>query len=270
MIGWCHFTTFVGDSSKFLNQWYLLCLVIDSYISSIWPEREAKWCSTWRSQLVTITLTLIALVVFLNISLTMTLFYVPTLNGTRPVCTRLHNFMPTLQHLDQIDVMLNVLVPLLLIIMLGIRILSREIRNIGSVANPSQSNYVVYVLVHISLWIPLQIVRVYNAFSNMAAGVAGVMHLSVRPFLWEQIVTYVTYTNIALNMVMLLCFHQAFRTYMKEKLTYLCCCRSWCCRLRTMHGTILSLNHNNDSDSHYSATVTVQTAFIETTIEDDV
>jgi hypothetical protein len=260
VIGWCHLTTFTARTSMFLVQWYLLCLTIDSYITCCIPDREHSWCSTWRAVLVTIVIGLLGLVVFLNISLTVSVFYV----STRPICTTLPRFTSVIMHLDRVDVMLNVFVPLATILLMGLRMVVREIRNIGTLSPIQQNSYVMFVLVHGFLWMPLQFSRVYNAIYNMAV---GEVRMSLRAYLWEQIFMYAGYTNMALSIVLLIAFQSGFRRHLHKQLTYIFCCMFIRCRIRQSNHNGIVLNHHQDSE--YSTSITVQTAFIENSTPSD-
>ena len=222
--GWCHLVTFLSDGSKFLSTWYLVSLLVTCFLTNCFPDREC--CGPLRHLLVTITLAITALVVYLNISLSATLFYY----GSRPIC----RFYPVpgsaMYYLDHVDAFVNILVPLIINCLFGVFLIlikmccierSRDIHNqlIGHR----------YIIFHTILWIPYQVVQLTNTFSIMQSGRT---QRSLIEFLLEELLKYVFYLAITINLFVLIISNSVFRKHLKEGLLVVfrkawycfCCC----------------------------------------------
>ena len=191
MIGWCHLATFMYKASQFLCQWYLVCLIIDCYVISRPTAANNRssdsgahqWSSTCQARLITVTIAVLAIVVFLNISLTAKVLYV----GLHPVCTTLSSFMPVLFYLGHIDVGLNVLVPCVLVVLCAIRLLLGEqgsgvgcnSQNSRGVQQDRQNSYLIYCILHSLIWLPLQLIRIVNTVTVLVSRAA---HVTLRAF----------------------------------------------------------------------------------------
>ena len=237
VIGWCHLITFIRKASQFLSQWYNICLLTDcTALHCLSPHYRVLVCSTWKSRVITVCAALLALVVFLNISLTADLFYV----GARPICTTHQDFITVLFHLERADVGINVLIPVLLVVLCVVRLVVRKFcegksqqqeeeeeeeeemqqqqqqqqQRSGQERISTKDSFLLYCILHLTLWLPLQVLRLINAVTLLVTGAA---QLTLRAFLWEQLAMFINYTNMAFNLLFLIVGHAGVRRCIAEK-----------------------------------------------------
>ena len=113
--GWCNFVSFADRLSKFLVLWFVVAFATDRYIWFCHPKTNHAMCTPFRAKIVVICLSLLGLVVFMNISLTVGV--VKQVNKS-PSCEVLIIFRRHLDVLDFIDVVVNVLLPYIVLAVL--------------------------------------------------------------------------------------------------------------------------------------------------------
>ena len=265
VIGWCHLVIFQQKGSEFLCQWYLVCIIVDCYISNCAsPARSTRnnssssrtnssssdWSPVWRARLVTVALAVLALVVFLNISLTTQTVYI----GMRPVCMADEMFLSMQFYLNRLDIAINVLIPAVLVIGFGIRlIINQTCEAQSSVSdNTEHSGYLLYGIIHSVLWLPLQVVRIANTIILIASGQE---QLSLRAYLWEQVIVYIIYTNMALSVIQLMLLHSPLRHYVAQRLHVIWSALCPGC----MEGDKYNGRHvvGNNNGTHHSAAIEI-------------
>ena len=105
----CHATTFASKACAFLSVWYTVSYAIDVLIATRFPNAERQMCTVFKAKLVCLVLGILAIVVFLNISLLVTVINLPS----RQVCIPLKRFEEIQRKLDQLDVFVNFFLPCL-------------------------------------------------------------------------------------------------------------------------------------------------------------
>ena len=229
--GWCHLMTFVRDGSEFLSTWYLVCVLVNCLIANCIPDRSDDWCSRCRHLTVTVALAILALVVFLNISLSATLFYVA---GDRPICTTLSEPGTAIYILDHADAFINVLTPLIGNCLFGVLLVLVKQCCIERSPRDSQQHAIShrYVLLHTALWIPYQVAQLYNVFSILSSR-GEQSHSSLQGFLVEQTFRYLHGFNMASNFFTLILPNALFRKKLREGVVgaahRITCCSCCCC-----------------------------------------
>ena len=103
----CHFTQFLGSTSAFLSVWYAVALCADGYIMLGFRTQAERLCQPPRAKFVAFAIAVVAVAVFLNISLTYGVINV----GTAYICTAMSQFIEPLQTLSYIDIIVNVIIP---------------------------------------------------------------------------------------------------------------------------------------------------------------
>lgn len=105
--GWCQFTTFAEKAADFLSLWYPVCLSLDCYLHTVRPELHSELCSTLKARLLVIALAILSTMVFLNVSLTVGVYYPPSPMPLVPFCYTLPMFQQTMTRMSHADVVIN-------------------------------------------------------------------------------------------------------------------------------------------------------------------
>ena len=108
----CHVTTFLASASSFLSVWYTCAYSVNRFLVSYFPGWERELCTRMKTNAVIVMTSLLALVVFLNMSLTVGVVRL----GSRTLCTPLPRFMPALKVLNHVDIVLNNVIPYVILI----------------------------------------------------------------------------------------------------------------------------------------------------------
>ena len=107
MTTWCHFIIFLTQSSSFLSLWYHVCFLMHRFMALFSEYRERKLCTVIKVRTIIIGLALVAVTVFLNISL-----MVGVVNtGKTHVCLPLTRFIHFWNTLQKLDVCVNGILP---------------------------------------------------------------------------------------------------------------------------------------------------------------
>ena len=214
--GWCHLVTFLADGSKFLSTWYLVSLLATCFLSNCFPDREC--CSPWRNLLVTITLAITALVVYLNMSLNATLFYL----SNRPVCMYIQAPESAMLYLDHTDAFVNILVPLILnsVLVLCLCLIKWCCKDQSSRDSDAQLIDHKFAMIHTILWVPYQVAQLHN---NVSVISLGIPQTPLKGILLEEIFKFVSYFNISINIFVLLIANSLFRKQLKNNIGELFC-----------------------------------------------
>ena len=105
--GWCQFLTFVNNSTTFLSVWYTVCIAVERFLTLYILHDRNHFRSPVKVKITIIGLALVALPVYLNISLTNAVQTVHTMD----ICMPLPMFYEALGVLNKIDAFLNVMLP---------------------------------------------------------------------------------------------------------------------------------------------------------------
>ena len=114
--GWCQFLTFVNNSSTFLSVWYTVCIAVERFLSLHMSRNRHRFSSPIKVKITIIGLALVAVPVYLNISLTNAVQKVHTME----ICMPLPMFYDALGVLNKIDAFLNVMLPSSIILLFSI------------------------------------------------------------------------------------------------------------------------------------------------------
>jgi hypothetical protein len=238
--GWCQFTTFASHISLFLSVWYTVFLSIDGYARFSFTVL----CKTWIARSSIAGAAIVAIVVYLNISI----LYGTVSVGSQLICVQLQIFKDTHQKLACGDVIVNALIPTVLLIILialtmrqmccsgnsnrhrykhppalprsqidnnldqnGTRLAAlHKPQTINQFPPPSSTGFIVaFLIVHVSLCMPLDayhFVQIIGDFVSPAA--AGP---SLKGFLLERIFQYIRSAKCVLNVIVLFGAYPVFR-----------------------------------------------------------
>ena len=126
--GFCQLTTFIQKGSSFMCLWCTVGLSVDGLIRVRHPDLEVHMCTLWRARIYIISVCVISVVVHLNTSLTVALYYYPPPDGT-PICHDLHDLMRILNILGIVNVFVNSLLPYTIMLVAYLLICVRLAKN---------------------------------------------------------------------------------------------------------------------------------------------
>ena len=126
--GFCQLTTFIQKGSSFMCLWCTVGLSVDGLIRVRHPDLEVHMCTLWRARIYIISVCVISVVVHLNTSLTVALYYYPPPDGT-PICHDLHDLMRILNILGIVNAFVNSLLPYTIMLVAFLLICIRLAKN---------------------------------------------------------------------------------------------------------------------------------------------
>lgn len=235
----CHVTTFFLDSSSFLCTWYTVCYSVDRFLSTCLPGWEKQLCTTAKANIVIISIAILALVVFLNISLT----YMVVPIGTQLACLPSQKFKHALRTLKQIHMFMNIVIPYILIVIIWVtcsiwcfmdrRLVARRpmvTRNRvtldqNSLGEGQNTIYLVYVAIFLLSTSPMQIEQCRQTWKGITHPNTPDNFLSV---LLARLLNYPYYTRSCLTFVICLAAYRGFRSVLAK------CMRNLLKRLREL------------------------------------
>ena len=114
--GLCQVMSFVENSAIFLSNWFVVAFCVDRYISFCWPAEGARLCNKARATIVLSVLSVTAVVIYINISITDGVVFQNGQLHCRPLPFPMHN----LKLLLTIKGALNVLAPYACVTLLSV------------------------------------------------------------------------------------------------------------------------------------------------------
>ena len=211
----CQLTSLLLDASSFLITWFSVAFCVDRYICICWQPEASKMCTSVRARLVIICLSILTMCIYLNTSLTVGVVYT---EAGIPICTYLNLPFQNKQSFTTVDEVVNHILPLLTILILTSHIwycLRREARNIyTSTSDPSEVKVLTltYLLCFMMLNLPQEIWCLVSTLLH------DQISLSPTLYLMKTVLQYLSDTNTALSVVILLASYPVFRQYLKNYL----------------------------------------------------
>ena len=217
--GLCQVMSFLENSAIFLSNWYVVAFCVDRYIVFCLSTEGTRLCNKVRARIVITALCVIAVIVYINISITEG---VVVINGQFR-CRPLPFFMHNLQLLVVIKGVLNVILPYACIFLLSIltvvNIHVTHIRNIFSDDNsPSllKKTTLVYLLLFYILHAPFELYHLFNIFR-------GILHpyhiISGWEFLTQAFLMHLFNLSMAMHLPIYVSTYPLFRNYVKQACT---------------------------------------------------
>ena len=217
----CHATTLLSHASSFLSVWYTTCLAVDRLLYLLCGSNPQHIFSALRAKIAIVTLAIIAIAVFRNMSLIFGVVHY----GQISICTPQINFHHALHTLNKIDVFLNCLLPyacLITIFIIGTAMACRRHRNlrVGSRRSisrtPSGEEYergqrtgpICFIGYFLVMTLPSQSFRVFIALQEMSG---QLKMFDLEMVLIQNVLQYPLYTRSSLNIVILLLVYSGFR-----------------------------------------------------------
>ena len=100
---WCQFLSMINNSSTFLSMWFNICLALHQWIFLI----SGKKCTTMNAQILVLGVTSVAVVVFVNMTLTIDAQTI----GSSVMCLPFPHMLEAVQILYKLDLLINTLFP---------------------------------------------------------------------------------------------------------------------------------------------------------------
>ncbi len=230
---WCHFVIFLSQSSSFLSLWYITCFLLDRFIALNMQHWARSLCTTVKAKIAVIGLALVAIAVFLNISLTVGVIIIP---GPQIFCVPLRRFQHSWTILGRMDIFINCIFPYLLASLMtgfGLWAAKKEgilcSRNRRTVIGPHRTPQPIeiydsdlekgqtclffsYALMHLALSLPSQFLRIHQTF-GLWVNPAG--HMTKVGAMWQKLLSHLYHTRTAINIFLLLICYKGFRLAIK-------------------------------------------------------
>ena len=223
---------------SFLSLWMVVALAIDRLLIHCWPAHAKQLCSTFRARIVILALVVLAVVVFMNISLTRGV--VPIVPGVRR-CVPLRMFISALKILGVLDGVVNIVIPYISLMVIDVvlwkcsivklhqRIKHRATRNVTAtnetlqtitIKNKRMTGLVApYLIVFVFLRTPNEIFKLIYAFKSLQDDMKS---MSFMDQFWQYIFQYAYYTTFAIQPVILCLFHRIIRRYCASSFCSIC------------------------------------------------
>lgn len=236
--GWCQFTTLVRHVSDFLIMWYFVSFGADRYLAWCCPRYATTWCKVSRSRLVVISIAIIAVVVYVNISLMAGLMDVGT---SKPYCFFLPGFTSAYKKLDLGDVFINSLLPFCCSVTLfGLTAYARytkcmslpcpqdgppDVTEQATVEDPGPRapQIALWVTLHVAYFLfmcPEEALRLYDVTQGYSLSQPSQLEL----FLWRKIFLLVKQTKYTINIFLFLASYHDFRDSSWDFIVCVFCC----------------------------------------------
>ncbi len=235
----CQAITFISYSCVFLSMWINMALSVDRYIMVRYPASADTCCSTFRAKIICVALTVIAVAVYLNISLLMGVL--KTKRGDS-ICVPLPRFAHQVRTLSRIDVFVNILLPMATMSVLNTitshsvmqinrnrKVVIRTVRvrnktrlpDLTLQRRPRMEVRITKMILAISwcyiiLNLPSHLFRICIMLKSLYQPEAVI---SNELFVWQQCLLFVVFTRFALTFPVLCVASHTFRKHLQAALT---------------------------------------------------
>ena len=234
--GWCQLISFVNSVCTFLSLWLIVAFAIDRLIVHVLPKRSAKLCTPFRAKIVILSIVVIAVVVYVNISLTVGVVKYGGLSR----CMPLPQFMSHLRWLGLIDGMINLTLPYIVLMVILAIILRYACAISGDVDDPHTHSYVestpqdnllhsrparlsVMTVLLLATFLVMRLPSEVFRFLHSIRGVTNKFYpISQTEYYWQQFSQKIFETSFALKLFLLLAFHPMFRQTVSRRIRMVC------------------------------------------------
>ena len=252
-VGFCQTFTYLSSISAFLSVWLTTSMNVDRCIATT-KSSLRKLCTPLRSKLLVCGLTIIAVVVYLNISILTGV----VVTHIGPICAVLPLFGRRIQILGRVDILVNFLLPYVITALCCIfctrrlYILYKQDRHMIATtgrspvsrvrlqtyhcrdSTPTEPDADCYLELHMTravitscclyvlLTLPSHSLRSYVNISVMFSQKPYVT-MSETFVLWQQLCMYAYFTHFAVNSFVYISLVPAFRSEVCSAMTFHCC-----------------------------------------------
>ena len=260
----CQAITFISYSCVFLSMWINVALSVDRYIMVRYPLQADSCCSTFRAKIICVMFTVIAVAVYINISLLVGV--IETKNGDT-ICVPLPKFAHQVRTLSRVDVLVNIIIPMIAMCVLNSmtcvsvvqidrnrKVVIRTVRmknktkllDLTLQRRPRMEVRISKMILAIS-WcyilfnLPSHLFRICIMFKSFYQPEAVI---SSELFVWQQCLLFAIFTRFALTFPVLCVSSQAFRKYVQSAI--MSCRRKSPYRSRTHRKSVVLLQNGED------------------------
>lgn len=121
--GWCQIFIYISYVSSFLSVWLVVAFTVERFIACSYPLRRNSMCTTGRAKVVTVSLSVFAIVVYSYGAWTSGTIF----NGRHTECICLPRFQGLVMIFSNIDTFITLVVPVLAIIIMNVKIVYKLI-----------------------------------------------------------------------------------------------------------------------------------------------
>ena len=218
----CHATTFASKACSFLSTWYTVAYSVNALIAIKYPNAERQLCTVFRAKLVCLVLAIIAIVVFLNTSLLVTVIDLPT----RQLCLPLESFGHIHRRLNQLDVFINFALPCLATVCIcvacGVQCYKDGLCQRRGPHRPPQRSvhvecdieagvmtlYFAYIITNTLLLLPMNLRNAIFVISDMTS---SPLQMTLKKIFIKEITVCLYHTKFACNLIVPLAAWKGFR-----------------------------------------------------------
>ena len=224
--GWCQAITYASYACTFLPVWFCVAMAVDRTIFVICVDSRYKYCTTLRSKMVVAGMAVVAIVVYLNVSLLSGV--VKTFHSTN-ICIPLPRFSRQVVMLDRMDAFVNVLIPYVTLTLLC-AVLCRHViccyKEKPEIAfrpiRPGQrrptswdktellftKTLILILILYLAFNLPSSLLRLCVMFASMHSGSYAInKHL----ILWQQLFMHLFFTRFAFSFYLYIAVSETFR-----------------------------------------------------------
>ena len=234
----CQAITFISYSCVFLSMWINVALAVDRYIMVRYPSQADNCCSTFRAKMMCVMFCVIAVAVYINISLLVGVLKTKTGDT---ICVPLPKFAHQVRTLSRVDVLVNIIIPMTAMCILNSiiccsvvqidrnrKVVIRTVRvknktmlpDLNLQRRPRTEVRVTKMILAISwcyivLNVPSHLFRICIMFKSFFQPAAVI---SNELFVWQQCLLFAIFTRFALTFPVLCAASQAFRKHVQSAL----------------------------------------------------
>ena len=213
--GWCQFVSYGSHLTQFLATWVMAVLLIDRAIFVLKPERRKSTCSVLRARAAIIGLLIVAMVVYLNISLTEGVL----ITKNKFMCSPLPDFMQAMRILAKLDAIINVLIPfgIMITILFFLRSHfktqeSSDVEDCPIIIDMQMIHVsVIMVVWFILLTIPSHLMRIYSLIHGVVKPTGQV---SVTFLIAQQVLRIPAYISCISSPLIIVIVDKTFRSHL--------------------------------------------------------
>ena len=223
--GWCQVFTCASQVFNFIPVWIFVAFGVDRILYVRSRDTYSKWCTPLRSKVVVYSLLIVAIVVYLNISI---LSGVTRNLRNHPTCSPLPRFRDQIFLLDKMGAVVNVLVPYSMVCILGVIIgvyycwYGRRVSiNVPALktSSPPNAHWASVerqlVLICLALIMGFVVLTFPSALLRLSVLVATSKRRDLvmddHAILWQQVFLHMYFTRFALNFPIYISCSSAFR-----------------------------------------------------------
>ena len=228
----CQVVSLTSQVSSFLALWATVAFVVDRYIANCWSVEAPNFCTILRARVVIISLCVMALVVYLNISLTVDVL----LYRGVPSCRPLPLYRSMMRVVEIMDMFLNHIMAYLVILILFILTVNSLFCCSGDARyNDSNTHLAVvtvsYTLVYLIVNLPSECIYLTQTLTSVFMDRSPFSRITQMNLMYaDMIALYTVHTAKAMHFLFFALVHPFFWASIKTRVRKILRCLSSCYR----------------------------------------